>query len=84
MAINHPSEIQKFEALALFSAAKLYVKTGISANTAYTPKNMMRAASDFTGMDYTRLDDVVTDLRLWFSDICSLTVDDEPIAYAED
>ena len=84
MAINHPTDIQKFQALALFHAAKLYVATGISANESYTPENMIAAAEAITGSGCGRLEEVVTDLRLWFSDKCSQTVDNEPIEYAED
>jgi len=53
---------------------------------AYTEAYLARAATFFTGMEYRKgqLKNAEADLRLWFSDICSYTIDDEPIEYPED
>lgn len=41
--------IEVFRALAVANALDLYHRTRIRANTAYTPKNMMRVATEITG-----------------------------------
>jgi hypothetical protein len=86
MAINHPNEIQKYQALAVFHGIKFLLMTGHPITPAYTEVNMARTASMFTGMEYKKgqLKDAAADLRLWFSDICNHTVDDEPIEYPDD
>lgn len=49
---------QTYQALVLKHALLLYAKTGMKANTAYTPKNMMATAQKILGKklkarDYT-------------------------------
>jgi hypothetical protein len=44
--------VDVFRAMAIASALKLYAKTGIRANRAYTPKAMMSAASKITGKPF--------------------------------
>jgi type II secretory pathway component PulK len=46
------SGIEVFRLLAIAQALELYAKTGIKANTAYTPSNMLRAATESTGKTY--------------------------------
>lgn len=86
MAINHPTEIQKFQALIAIKGIKFLLKHRELVHPSQTEKNLAATASAFTGMDYKKgqLKDAEADLRLWFSDICGYTVDDEPIQYAVD
>lgn len=44
--------VQAFAALTVASALKLYANTGIKANRAYTPKNMMAMATKATGQKF--------------------------------
>lgn len=41
-----------FRAKAIAGALKLYAKTGMKANRAYTPSAMLAAAKEITGKDY--------------------------------
>jgi hypothetical protein len=43
-----------FQSLVIASALRLYAKTGMQANRAYTPTNMLKAASEYTGKKYKR------------------------------
>ena len=45
---------QHFSALAIASAIDLYVRTGLRANTSYSPTNMLRAAKQITGKEFKR------------------------------
>jgi hypothetical protein len=62
-----PDATLLFAAAALRSAINLYVKTGLKANRAYTPSNMLAAASRITGKPYKRggLKRASADLDLW-------------------
>lgn len=40
--------------LTIASALTLYAKTGLKPNRAYTPTNMLKAATDITGKTYKR------------------------------
>jgi hypothetical protein len=66
------SGIEVFRLLAIAQALDLYGRTGIKANTAYTPTAMLRNATEATGKRYKRgayfeaaadLRKVVNDLR---------------------
>lgn len=46
--------VQVFRAKTIASALRLYAKTGIKANRAYTPTNMLAAASQITGIKFKR------------------------------
>lgn len=46
MAATQP---QLFQAMAIKSAIRVYAKTGMKVNRAYTPKNMMAMAQKITG-----------------------------------
>lgn len=43
-----------YRALAVMHALRFYARTGMKVNTAYTPKNMIAAASQITGKKYKR------------------------------
>lgn len=43
-----------YQAIAVRTAIKLYANTGIKANTAYTPKNMLATAGHLTGKTFKR------------------------------
>ena len=60
-------EVQKFRALAIASALDLYARTGMKANRAYTPSNMMRVAKEITGKTFKARDytGAATALREW-------------------
>ena len=46
--------VEVFRARTIASALRLYAKTGIKANRAYTPTNMLTAASQITGKTFKR------------------------------
>jgi len=45
-----PSNPRIFQALTIAKALEIYAKTGIQANTLYTPANMRRMAQSLTGL----------------------------------
>lgn len=45
-------DVDTYRALVIASALHLYATTGMLANNAYTPKNMIRAASEITGKTF--------------------------------
>lgn len=51
-----PEKIDRFRAVTIRSAIKLYSKTGIKPNRAYTPTNMKNAAEQITGKKFKRGD----------------------------
>ena len=61
------SGVDTYRAIALRSGLSLYAKTKMKPNRAWTPSNMLRAASEITGMHYRRGDYLraVTDLSIW-------------------
>ena len=68
MAITHTGDgIQIYRARIIASGLVLYKTTGMLANRAYTPKNMMRAAAEITGKKYKARDylGAATDLKAW-------------------
>jgi hypothetical protein len=48
------SGIEVFRLLVIAQTLELYAKTGIKANTADTPSNMLRNATEATGKRYKR------------------------------
>jgi hypothetical protein len=48
------SDVDIFRLAALASGLRLYAKTGINPNRAYTPTAMLKAASEATGKSYKR------------------------------
>jgi hypothetical protein len=64
-------EVNTFVLVVLKNAIKLYVNTGMKANRAYTPANMLAKAGEFTGKTYKRgqLQIAHDDLQLLYQDI---------------
>jgi hypothetical protein len=50
----NPSAVEMYRMTVIYSALKLYVKTGIKANTMYTPGNMLAAIGKKTGKTYKK------------------------------
>jgi hypothetical protein len=48
--------IDLYQAAVIKSALKLYARTGMKANRAYTPSNMMRMATIITGQKFKARD----------------------------
>ncbi len=46
-------QVQLFQAIVVKHAMKLYLKTGLKVNRAYTPTNMRKVATKITGHQYT-------------------------------
>jgi hypothetical protein len=44
--------VMTYRAVAVQHALRFYAKTGCKVNTLYTPKNMMRVASEITGQEF--------------------------------
>lgn len=62
-----PDAVRLFQAAAIASALRLYAKTGMQANRAYTPTAMLKAASAITGKAYKRgkYEQAAADLTTW-------------------
>lgn len=54
LIFDTPKSIQAYQAITLKHAIKLYARTGMKANRSYTPTNMLKAATTFTGRKYKR------------------------------
>ena len=54
MTFAGPKGVDVYRATVLASALRLYAKTGMKPNSAYTPSNMLRAAGEMTGAIYKR------------------------------
>lgn len=52
--LTTPTQIDLFRAKVILSAARLYLKTGMQVNRAYTPTAMRNAISEITGTAYPR------------------------------
>lgn len=61
-----PDATRLYAASVLRSAIRLYVHTGMKANRAYTPSNMLAAASKISGESYPR---GKAGLRLAYADL---------------
>ena len=48
------NDTNMFAIVVLASALKLYARTGMKANRAYTPTNMLKTATRYTGNKYKR------------------------------
>jgi hypothetical protein len=66
MIITGPG-IKLYQAIVLRKGIELYAKTGLRPNTAWTPKNMLNAASAITGKTYKRgqYAQAIADLTTW-------------------
>lgn len=51
-----PEQISAYQCITIAAALRLYARTGMKVNRAYTPAAMMRAASTFTGMKFRARD----------------------------
>ena len=49
VVFDGPEEVSIFRAIVIKQALRLYAKTGMKANRAYTPSAMMAAAREITG-----------------------------------
>jgi len=49
-----PLGVNIYRATVIASALKLYANTGMKANRAYTPSNMLAAATEITGIKFKR------------------------------
>jgi hypothetical protein len=49
-----PAQVNTFVMITLKSAIKLYIQTGMKANRAYTPTNMLAKAGELLGKTYKR------------------------------
>jgi len=80
-----PDAVACFRASVISSALRLYAKTGIKANRAYTPTNMLRAATEITGKPYKRgqYELAASDLTTWAQTMKAAlpkTMNGEPVA----
>ena len=56
--------VRRYQALAIASALELYARTGMRANSAYTPRNMISAAGRILDQVQPKRDYVGTAKRL--------------------
>jgi hypothetical protein len=54
VSFTGPDAVQIYRATAIASALRLYAKTKIQMNRAYTPTSMLKAASEITGQTFKR------------------------------
>lgn len=71
--------VNVYQAIVLASALKLYANTGMKANRAYTPSNMLKTAESITGKKYKRGQYMVAhdDLKVWADEQRGTTVNVE-------
>jgi hypothetical protein len=62
-----PDAVALYRATVLASALRLYAKTGMKPNSAWTPTKMLAAASGITGKRYKRgqHEQAANDVKLW-------------------
>ena len=69
--------IEMYRMTVIRTALKLYIKTGMKANSMYTPGNMVQAVADKTGKTYKRgkagMTEAFNDLEAWLIDNRTLT-----------
>lgn len=76
-----PDAVEMFRAFAIAQALRLYAKTGMQANRAYTPTAMLKAASSITGKKYKRGQYVqaADDLTIWGQEMkAALPIKEQP------
>ncbi len=73
--------IEMYRMSVIRSALKLYIKTGMKANSMYTPSNMVQAVAQKTGKVYKRgkngMTEAFNDLETWL--IANRTLNNEEI-----
>ena len=52
IVFDTPEKIEAYRAIVIANALRLYAKTGMKVNTAYTPKAMMAVATKVTGKKF--------------------------------
>ena len=64
------SGVQTYRAIVIKSGLKLYAKTGMKPNRAYTPSNMMAVASEITGKKFKARDyaGAIAALETWIKE----------------
>lgn len=50
--VTGAESVNLYRAVLIKNALKLYIKTGMKANRAYTPKNMLAVVKEFTGVSF--------------------------------
>lgn len=69
MELTTAHSIELYRMTVIRSALKLYIKTGMKANTMYTPTNMVQAVSQKTSKKYKRgkagMAEALNDLEAW-------------------
>lgn len=65
-----PAATSTFQAVTLKSALKLYAKTGMRVNRAYTPTAMLKTAGKITGATYKRgqYAEAIAGLEAWIAE----------------
>jgi len=53
-SFNTPEQISAYQAIVIAKGCKLYAKTGMVPNRAYTATKMLKAAGSITGKAYKR------------------------------
>ena len=56
MSFVGPKAVNTYRATVVASALRLYARTGMKANRAYTPANMMRVAQEIIGQKFKARD----------------------------
>lgn len=61
--------VATFQAITIKSALRLYARTGMKANRAYTPSAMMKMAAQITGKKFKArdYDGAVNELEIWIA-----------------
>jgi hypothetical protein len=67
--MSDPIKVYQFTVIR--AALKLYLNTGVKANTSYTPSNMVAKISEVTGKHYTTkrasMEQALSDLNDWLA-----------------
>lgn len=68
-----PDAVKLYQATALASGLRLYAKTGMKPNRAWSPSNMLKAATGITGKPYKRgqYEQAANDLKIWSDTMAS-------------
>jgi hypothetical protein len=78
-----PHSIEMYRMTVIRSALKLYIKTGMKANTMYTPSNMLAAISKKSGKQYKKSKqgyaEAFNDLEQWLMTHRTLNNEELPL-----
>lgn len=66
LVFNGIEQVSRVQFIVIRSAMRLYLNTGMKANRAFTPANMIAFAAQITGKRYKR-----TQLREAYLDLCA-------------